>query len=147
MEMINLHPTTCNLCGGKVIFTSNARIYGKEYGSGKCYLCTSCYAYVGTHLPRPKEAMGILANAEMRGWRHDCHTMFDLLWMNQSERSKARKALYAWLAKKMNIPYAECHFAYFDLKQLKEAYDILQKAFGNIVCKEKDGWFYWETVK
>ena len=49
--MIDKYPTVCNLCGGKVIYTSNARIYGKEYGSGKCYLCTNCGAYVGTHKP------------------------------------------------------------------------------------------------
>ena len=30
--MIDKYPTVCNLCGGKVIYTSNARIYGKEYG-------------------------------------------------------------------------------------------------------------------
>lgn len=91
--------------------------------------------------------MGILANSEMREWRHDCHNMFDLLWMNQTKKSKARKALYGWLAREMGISYSECHFAYFDLDQLKKAYRILQNAVGNIVCKEKDGWFYWEVVK
>ena len=145
--MIDLHPTKCNLCGGKVIFTSNARIYGKEFGSGKCYLCTSCYAYVGTHSPRPKEAMGILANSEMRSWRHDCHNMFDLLWKNQEYPAKARKALYIWLAKEMEIPHDECHFGYFDLYRLRKAYRILQMAVGNIVCKQKEGWFYWEKVR
>ena len=64
--MIDKYPTVCNLCGGKVIYTSNARIYGKEYGSGKCYLCTNCGAYVGTHKPRPREALGLLADAKMR---------------------------------------------------------------------------------
>ena len=38
--MINTQPEVCNLCGGKVIYTSNARVYhGREYGSGYCYLC------------------------------------------------------------------------------------------------------------
>lgn len=44
--MINTHPTRCNICGGPVTYGSNARIYGREYGSGYCYLCQSCGAYV-----------------------------------------------------------------------------------------------------
>lgn len=48
--MINTHPTRCNICGGPVTYGSNARIYGKEYGSGYCYLCERCGAYVGTHM-------------------------------------------------------------------------------------------------
>lgn len=32
--MIDLHPITCNLCGGKVVYTSNAAIYGRSCGSG-----------------------------------------------------------------------------------------------------------------
>ena len=51
---VDTHPTTCNLCGGQVIYTSNERVYGRKYGSGYCYLCTCCGAYVGTHEPRPR---------------------------------------------------------------------------------------------
>ena len=41
--MIDTHPAACNLCGGKVILCSNARIYhGREYGSGLCYYCLDC---------------------------------------------------------------------------------------------------------
>lgn len=36
--MINTHPTRCNICGGRVIYGSNARVYGREYGSSYCYL-------------------------------------------------------------------------------------------------------------
>ena len=43
---VDTHPTTCNLCGGQVIYTSNERVYGRKYGSGYCYLCTCCGAYV-----------------------------------------------------------------------------------------------------
>lgn len=34
--MIDIHPTKCNICGGKVIYTSNAEVYGREYGSDYC---------------------------------------------------------------------------------------------------------------
>lgn len=30
-----MHPNVCNICGGNVIYTDNANIYGRPYGSGK----------------------------------------------------------------------------------------------------------------
>jgi hypothetical protein len=78
--MIDLFPTKCNLCSGTVEYVTNAKVYGKEYGSGKCYLCTSCGAYVGTHKPRPKEALGLLANEPMRKGKTLCHELFDSKW-------------------------------------------------------------------
>lgn len=119
---INLEPTECNLCGGKVIYTDNSLIYGKSYGSGKCYLCLSCGAYVGTHVSRPKEAFGILADHIMREGKRECHNLFDSMWNNR----KGRRSLYERLAKEMNIPKEECHFGYFDLNQLFTAYNILK---------------------
>ena len=43
--MINLYPKKCNLCGGDVIYMSNTNVYGREYGSGRCYFCLGCEAY------------------------------------------------------------------------------------------------------
>ena len=60
-EIKILRPTECNICGGEVEYIPNKQIYGKSYGSGFCYHCTNCGAYVGTHKPRPKDALGILA--------------------------------------------------------------------------------------
>lgn len=117
------YPKVCNICGGKVLYTNNSIIYGKPYGSGKCYICTKCGAYVGTHKPNPKEAMGILANKEMRDLKMKCHDVFDKLWHNSKERNE----LYKRLANIMNIPVDECHFGYFDIERLKIAYDILCK--------------------
>ena len=92
---IDLHPRRCNICGGEVIFTSNAKIYGREYGSGKCYLCTRCGAYVGTHEPRPTEALGILADEKMRALKMEAHDLFDQLWLNKKDRRSARQQAYA----------------------------------------------------
>lgn len=47
----------CNLCGGEVEYVSNEVVYGKRYGSGFCYRCKSCGAYVGTHEPRSLEIL------------------------------------------------------------------------------------------
>lgn len=125
---INLSPKVCNLCGGKVIYTDNRNIYhGKSYGSGKCYLCTNCGAYVGTHKPRPKEAFGILANSEMRRLKHICHQQFDSFWQGKSNSSKKRKKVYFEMAKILGIPVEECHFGYFDLVMLKKPTKQLSK--------------------
>lgn len=130
---VDLFPKMCNLCGGTVIFTSNSEIYGKEYGSGKCYLCIQCFAYVGTHEPRPQEAYGILSDERMRKGRKMCHELFDFMWANGAEGKKGQKKalkkergrMYQWLANKLGIPVAECHFGYFDIHMLRKAYRIL----------------------
>ena len=119
---MNLYPTICNLCGGKVIYASNSLIYGREYGSGKMYLCTKCGAYVGTHKPRPKEALGLLADKEMRDMKMKCHALFDEKWKNQKNRREARKKAY----KELGISVDECHFGYFDMDMLNKAYGILK---------------------
>lgn len=125
--MIDLHPKTCNLCRGHVEYASNAVIYGRKYGSGFCYRCTACGAYVGTHYRRPKEAMGILANKEMRTWKMKCHAVFDAFWKVSPKPQERRSNLYVRLAGEMGIDVPECHFGYFGLAQLKQAYAILQK--------------------
>ena len=126
--MIDLKPTKCNICGGTVIFTSNSRLYGKEYGSGKMYYCTQCGAYVGTHKPRPEEALGILGNKEMRDMKMRCHALFDTKWKNEPTSRKrhiARKNAYRWLADKLEIPVDDCHFGYFNMDTLNKAFKIL----------------------
>ena len=125
--MIDLQPTQCNLCGGTVEYISNARIYGRTYGSGRCYHCRNCGAYVGTHEKRPTVAFGILADEEMRKWKVKCHGVFDSLWQSkpENERQRYRQKYYRKLAEKLNIRSSDCHFGYFDLPMLKRAYEIL----------------------
>lgn len=126
--MIDLQPTICNICGGEVIYTSNSKIYGREYGSGKMYYCTKCGAYVGTHEPRPKEALGILGNKEMRDMKMKCHDLFDNKWKSEptsKKRHVARNNAYKWLAEKLKISVDDCHFGYFDMDMLNKAYEVL----------------------
>lgn len=141
---MNLHPTTCNLCGGRVIYTSNANIYGREYGSGRCYICKCCGAYVGTHAPRPRDAMGILANWEMRELKKECHALFDPMWKGKPKANKKRNDLYAWLAREMDIPREDCHFGYFDTEKLKTAKRILTEVQGRDLRYDKYGKIFFE---
>lgn len=121
------YPKKCNLCDGNVRYTSNAEVYGKEYGSGKCYLCEQCGAYVGTHKPRPQEALGLLANEEMRKLKMACHDAFDSLWLNSKDRRGERVKCYEWLSKQMGLPLELTHFGYMNLEQLKQAYKLIKE--------------------
>jgi len=145
--MIDLHPTRCNICGGHVVFISNAAIYGKEYGSGKCYLCQSCGAYTGTHKPRPREALGLLADEPMRKGKVLCHDLFDAMWQGKRKARKKRKDLYAWLADRMGIPVEECHFGYFDIHQLRRAYLMLKTVQGQEMMYDNNGRVYFEEER
>ena len=118
---IKVKPKVCNCCGGKVVYIKNDLIYGKPQGSGYCYYCTCCGAYVGTHKSHPTLAMGILADSDMRYLKMFCHNIFDKMWINQRTRTMA----YEGLAKVMNIPEPYCHFGYFDKPTLVKAQKIL----------------------
>lgn len=125
--MIDLHPTKCNICGGRVVYTKVENVYGKKnikfQTSGYCYHCTECGAVVGTHKEHPDEAMGILADREMCEMRQKSHKMFDNLWKTREERTQ----MYQKLANELGIPFEECHFAYFDKEQLRKIDSILVK--------------------
>lgn len=126
---VNLYPDTCNICGGEVVYISNALIYGREYGSGKMYYCVQCGAFVGTHVPRPTEALGILANGPMRQMKQKCHALFDPLWNSEAtpdNKHQARRRCYRKLAKKMGLDISSCHFGYFDMPLLLKAHEILE---------------------
>lgn len=123
--IVNEFPTKCNVCGGDVIYTTNDKIYGKKYGNGYCYYCTNCGAYVGTHKPSPKKALGLLANSEMRKWKIICHGLFDSMWKGKIGQKRIRAQLYKKLANELGISVSECHFGWFDLPMLKRAYNIL----------------------
>ena len=122
-------PLLCNICGGPVVYTSNAIIYGREYGTGKCYYCTKCNAFVGTSKNKPDEALGILADKEIRNLRQRCHSKFDAWWFNIKNKRKRRIArieLYDRLAKELDIYREECHFGYFDAEELHKALSIIE---------------------
>ena len=76
------HPKQCNICGGGVIFTSNAKIYGRKIGNGMCYLCTNCGAYVGIH--DDGRDLGILNDKALKKLKMEAHDKFDVVWKNKA---------------------------------------------------------------
>lgn len=117
-------PIICDYCGNPVIFASNAEIYGKEYGSGKCYMCTSCDTYVGVH-EGTMIPYGKLANQELRDLKKECHCLFDPIWTKN--RWINREQAYGKLATLLGIPIEECHFGFFDKDMLHRCLEILSK--------------------
>lgn len=117
-------PKTCIYCGANVIFTSNAAIYGHEYGNGKCYKCTACDSYVGVHTGT-KIPLGRLADKELRGLKKQCHDLFDLAWRRNKRMS--REKAYGRLAKKLGISENECHFGWFGKEELQKCVEIMSR--------------------
>lgn len=117
-------PKTCPYCNSKVIYTSNAAIYGREYGNGRCYKCTKCDAYVGVH-SGTKVPLGRLANRELRELKKECHALFDPVWKKKKIK---RSAAYIRLANLLGIPHSECHFGWFDKEMLLKSKEILNNS-------------------
>lgn len=113
-------PTICPFCGHRVVYTSNAAIYGRVYGNGMCYKCTNCDSYVGCH-PNG-QPLGTLGNKQTRDLRHKCHNIFDTTWrLGHLDRNYC----YTYLANRLGIPRSECHFAYFDIPMLTRVLEVL----------------------
>lgn len=118
-------PTKCRYCGNEVVLTSNAEIYGKEYGNGKCYLCRNCRAFVGIHTGTTIP-LGTLANDELRKARNEAHKLFDKLW-KQPTRIMTRYEAYKWLANKMNLKIKETHIALFEIEQCNQVIELIKE--------------------
>ncbi|MTI49441.1 MAG: hypothetical protein FH761_16535 [Firmicutes bacterium] len=118
-------PKKCIYCGSKVKLVSNSKIYGREYGNGKCYLCEGCKAYVGVH-PDLKTPLGRLANKELRELKIKAHSLFDPHWKDGNIK---RHQAYKELAEKLEIPRNECHFGWFDKDMLLKAIKILERGW------------------
>lgn len=118
-------PCSCPYCGGPVTLTSNAAIYGSEYGRWPyVYLCKPCDAYVGLH-PATDLPLGTLANAQLRNARKTSKSAFHAL---MERRDMKRGDAYAWLSGRMGIPKAEAHFGMFDLERCRAAYRVCMQA-------------------
>ncbi len=119
------YPTKCNICRGTVIFTSNARIYGKEYGTGKMYYCVDCGAYVGTNPSNPKMATGLLANAKMRELKKKCKELSKDLF--GKKKDDAKEEAKRWLAGQIKVSPDNFSFSYLSEDKLEEAIAVLEK--------------------
>lgn len=102
--------------------------YRTDYGP--MYVCVPCKAWVGCH-PGTTNALGGLANAELRDWKVKAHAAFDPLWQAKIRRDacskgKARRAGYAWLSKQLGIPVERTHIGYMTLHDCQQVVVICE---------------------
>lgn len=119
-----LFPSFCNLCGREVIYEPDPKM-----NSGYRYRCVYCGAKVGTNPGKPKEALGLLARADIGSMRAECHRLFDERWQHPKgpvSKSVARNVEYARLAKYLGIMTDDCHFSKMDAALLEKALEYLK---------------------
>ncbi len=104
----------CPYCGRKSEYVDSAIIYGKSYGM--VYFCKPCDAWCGVH-KGTNNALGRLANSELREFKKQAHFYFDKVWkLNLLTRSGA----YVWLSEKLNLPGEYTHIGMFSEKTCKD---------------------------
>jgi hypothetical protein len=112
----------CQYCLGAAELVTGAEVYphlpGLRYK--KIWRCEPCKAWVGCH-EGTENAMGRLANAELRQAKMDAHAAFDPLWR---EGDRTRKQAYQWLADKLGMPFKKCHIGYFSVEQCKQVINV-----------------------
>lgn len=126
MEKI-LQGFICPYCGKDTEHVHDTAVYNQSYGS-MIYLCRNCDAYVGCHKSRPTEALGRLANAELRRAKIEAHKYLDNLWHRRigkdCTRQHARGKAYKWLAQQMGLTSKKCHIGMFDVEQCSKVVEL-----------------------
>ena len=117
----------CPYCGKPTEYVDSSIIYGRSYGM--IYLCRDCRAYVGVH-KGTDQALGRLANAELREAKKEAHFYFDQIaktnlinkiWKKHIPNMSNRNKAYLWLSN-------QCH-AYFPNKSHRETLSMLHQKF------------------
>lgn len=106
--------------------------YPYQVDYGPVWACVKDRAWVGCH-PGTENALGGLANAELRAAKMAAHAAFDPLWQAKMRRDKctkrkARNAGYAWLAGELGIPVKKCHIGFMSLEECQRVVEICQSA-------------------
>ena len=115
----------CPYCNTEAIWVENKIIYGKNYGkSYMCYYCKKCDSYVGCH-NNTREALGTMANKELREWRKKAHKEFDPFWKKWGMK---RNESYKLMQGIMGMTEDEAHIANFDVNQCKKLVEKIRES-------------------
>jgi hypothetical protein len=103
--------------------------YQRSYGP--IWTCVPCQSWVGCH-PGTENALGRLANAELRAAKQEAHAAFDPLWKrkmvrDQVPQGRARRAGYRWLSEQMGIAYRDTHIGEFDVNQCRRVVELCSR--------------------
>ena len=115
----------CPYCKSKTEYIDSSYVYGRSYGM--IYICKPCDAYVGVH-KGTNNALGRLANNELRYWKKEAHAYFDILWKkkidNGFSKKEARGMAYKWLSEKMGLTPELTHIGMMDIEQCKYVVEL-----------------------
>ena len=117
MQKLIMSGKICPYCKGETEYVDSSIIYGKSYGM--VYLCKKCDAYCGVH-KGTNNALGRLANKELRYWKKEAHKYFDMIW---NECGENRSDVYKRLSVFLKLPSEYCHIGMFSIKTCKEVVD------------------------
>lgn len=120
---------TCRYCSNPAHLTRPGEAgypYRADYGP--VWMCVPCDAWVGCH-KGTTNALGGLANAELREWKQKAHAAFDPLWQakirrDQCSKSHARRAGYKWLSEQLGIAFKKTHIGYMSVDECKRVVEI-----------------------
>ncbi len=115
-------PPVCPYCSAVAVLVGGEVIYPHrpDLAAKKFWRCAPCMAYVGCH-PHTTNALGRLANAELRAAKQAAHAAFDPLWKKgQQHRSTA----YAWLAERLGKQDGTCHIGMMDVADCKRVVEV-----------------------
>ncbi len=101
----------CRYCGAETELADSAEIYGRVVRCRRMRICRRCGAYVSCH-EGSDDAMGSVANAELRRLRHLAHEWFDPIWQYKLKRS--RYNAYSWLSLRLGMNKNHVHMGLFD---------------------------------
>ncbi|MBQ9230123.1 MAG: hypothetical protein IJ190_02970 [Prevotella sp.] len=118
----------CPYCGKPTELTDSAEVY-HGYSFGLIYLCRSCDAYVGCH-KGTERALGRLANAELRYWKHQAHEAFDKLWQGKT-KVMTREQGYRFLSRELGIPAKYTHIGMFKVETCQKVISICNKVLSD----------------
>lgn len=127
----------CPYCNGSTEYVDSKEIH--EGKIGMVYLCRPCSAYVGVHRGTD-QALGRLANAELRKAKMEAHYWFDQIarskvinevWPVFIKGASNRSKAYLWLSKHLGIGVDECHIGMFDVDMCNKVKEISKTAMEN----------------
>lgn len=84
-----------------------------------------------------------MAYKNVKHYRHTVHLYLDSIWPMSTKPSKARTAMYKWLATQLNIDYEKCHVKWFTRDQCRQAIKILKAKHIQLYGKD----IPWEEAK
>ena len=123
----------CPYCGRPTELIDSAEVY-HGYSFGPIYICRQCDAYVGCHKGTTR-AMGRLANADLRKWKHQAHEAFDKLWKGEGKIMNRHQA-YKFLSEKLGLPPKYTHIGMFKPETCKKVIEICEKVVHDIKGNE-----------